>query len=259
MKSLWQEWPRLQEAIARRRRLILFLDFDGTLSPVAATPAAARLPARMRSVLLRLILLPGVQVAVMSGRPAVYLRRTIRLRRIFYGGNHGLQLLGPQTNFSHPGAKRLRRQIQNWARMWRDPVARIPGAFLENKGVSLGLHYRNVPPAHLGAFRALMRRFRTETAEYPVRWQRGKKVHEALPALSWNKGRAATMLARRLRHPFPVIIGDDETDEDMFRAFDGKGLTIAVGRFKSAAGWRIPRQSDVPRVLESICHVRERE
>jgi len=48
-------------------------------------------------------------------------------------------------------------------------------------------------------------------------------------------------------------VGDDETDEDMFRAFQGKGLTITVGRIKSAAAWRIPRQSDVPRFLEALC------
>ena len=68
-----------------------------------------------------------------------------------------------------------------------------------------------------------------------------------------KSGRKAAQVTRRM------IIGDDDTDEDMFRTFDGKGLTIAVGRFKSAAGWRIPRQSDVPRLLETICRARERE
>jgi trehalose 6-phosphate phosphatase len=257
MKPLWRDWPSLKQTIAAQQRLILLLDFDGTLSPLAETPAAAKLPPHVRRLLLRLVSLPGVRVAVISGRSVAYLRRMIRLRPIFYSGNHGLELAGPQTSYCHPKAARLRKCIRHWARSWRDSVDRVPGALLENKGVSLSLHYRHVLPQHLGAFRALVRQLQMETADYPVRWQQGKKVWEALPAAAWDKGRAALLLTRRLKHHYPVIVGDDETDEDMFRAFQGKGLTIAVGRIKSAAGWRIPRQSDVPRFLASICDSRE--
>ncbi len=152
----------------------------------------------------------------------------------------------------------MRVQIRKWARLWHRPMTHIPGAFLEDKGVALGIHFRRMLPAHTGAFRAVMRQLRKETADFPIRWQRGKKVWEALPDVAWDKGRAAMLLTRRLRHPFPVVIGDDETDEDMFRAFRGKGVTIVVGRTRSSAGWRIPRQSDVPRILEAICEARER-
>jgi trehalose 6-phosphate phosphatase len=253
MKPLWREWPNLKQTIVAHQRLVLLLDFDGTLSPLAKTPAAARLPPRVRRLLLRLISLGGVRVAVISGRPVGYLRRTIRLRPVYYSGNHGLEIVGPRTSYCHPKAAGLRKQIHTWARSWQDSVARVPGAFLENKGVSLSLHYRRVLPCHLSAFRALVRRLQMETADYSIRWQRGKKVWEVLPAAAWDKGRAARMLTRRLKHFFPVIVGDDETDEDMFRAFQGKGLTITVGRIKSAAAWRIPRQSDVPRFLEALC------
>jgi trehalose 6-phosphate synthase/phosphatase len=75
--------------------------------------------------------------------------------------------------------------------------------------------------------------------------------------VAWNKGRAALLLTQRLKHPYPVIIGDDATDEYMFRAFRGRGVTVVVGRTKSSARWRIARQSDVPRFLESICETRE--
>ena len=253
MKPLWREWPSLKQTIAAQQRLLLLLDFDGTLSPLAQTPAAARLPLRVRRLLLRLISLRGVRVAVISGRPVGYLRRTIRLRPVYYSGNHGMEIAGPRTSYCHPKAARLRKDIRRWARSWRGPVARIPGAFLEDKGVSLSLHYRRVLPHHRSAFRALVCRLQMETADSQIRWQQGKKVWEVLPAAAWDKGRAARMLTRRFRNSFPVIVGDDETDEDMFRAFHGKGLTIVVGRIKSAAAWRIPRQSDVPRFLESLC------
>jgi len=253
MKPLWREWPNLEPIIVAQRRLVLLLDFDGTLSPLAETPDGARLPARVRRSLLRLVSLGGVRVAVISGRPVDYLRRTIRLQPVYYSGNHGLEIVGPRTSYCHPMAAGLRKQIRRWAKSWQDPVSRIPGAFLEDKGVSLSLHYRRVLPHHLSAFRALVRRLRIETAACRVRWQQGKKVWEVLPAAAWDKGRAARVLTQRLKHFFPVIVGDDETDEDMFRAFRGKGLTIAVGRTRSAAAFRLRRQNDVPRFLERLC------
>ena len=132
MKSLWREWPSLKQTIAAQQRLLLLLDFDGTLSPLAETPAAAKLPPRVRRLLVRLVSLPGVHVAVISGRSVTYLRRMIRLRPIFYSGNHGLELAGPQTSYCHPKAARLRKRLRRWARSWRDSVDRVPGALLEN-------------------------------------------------------------------------------------------------------------------------------
>jgi hypothetical protein len=149
MKSFWREWPSLKRTIAAQKRLMLLLDFDGTLSPLAETPSTAKLPPQVRRLLRQLVSLPGVHVAVISGRSVAYLRRTIRLATIFYSGNHGLEMAGPRDSYCHPNARRFRALIRHWANSWRHSVDRIPGAFLENKGISLSLHYRCVAPRHL--------------------------------------------------------------------------------------------------------------
>jgi trehalose-phosphatase len=229
------------------------MDFDGTLSPLAETPEKAHLPQNAQQVLLRLAFQPRVRVAILSGRPLSYLKAVFGERSFFYGGNHGLEMEGPDFSFRHPGARALRNVIQNLVRQFRKPVKEVPGALLENKGLSLALHYRNVPHAHRPRFDALVEKLWNKTTGLPVRWRRGNKVWELLPQVAWDKGRAAQALIRHLDRPFPVAVGDDKTDEDMFKALSGKGITVHVGvDGDSSARFCLARQSEVPRFLRFL-------
>ncbi len=253
MRNLQKHLSEVQARLSPQSRVLLLVDFDGTLSPLAESPEQARLPQSVRQTLLRLAFRPRLRVAVLSGRPLRYLKSVFGVPSFFYGGNHGLEIEGPDFSFRHPRARTLKSVIQKLVRQFRKPVKAVPGALLENKGFSLALHYRNVPPAHKPDLDALLRRFRNQTAGLPVRWRPGNMVWELLPRVAWNKGRAAAWLIQHLRCPFPLAVGDDETDEDMFKALSGRGITVRVGvNGGSSAQFCLKRQSGVPRFLRFL-------
>jgi trehalose 6-phosphate phosphatase len=253
MRSLRKHLMEIRVRLSPQKRVLLLMDFDGTLSPLAGAPEKAHLPQNVQQMLLRLALQPRVRVAILSGRPLDYLKAAFGARSFFYGGNHGLEMEGPDFSFRHPGARALRNVIQNLVRQFRRPIQEVSGALLENKGLSLALHYRNVPRAHRPDFDALVEKLQNKTAGLPVRWRPGNKVWELLPRVAWDKGRAAQALIRHLEHPFPVAVGDDKTDEDMFEALSGKGITVHVGDDgDSFAQFCLARQSEVPRFLKFL-------
>jgi len=253
MRNLRKHRAEIRARLSPQKRVLLLVDFDGTLSPLAKSPEKARLPRSVRQMLLRLAFRPRILVAVLSGRPLGYLKSVFGVQTFFYGGNHGLEMEGPDFYFCHPRARTLRSLIQNLVRQFRKPIKDVPGALLENKGFSLALHYRNVPRSHQPDFDVLMERLREKTASLPVRWRLGNKVWELLPRVAWDKGRAAESLIQHLEHAFPVAVGDDETDEDMFEALSGKGITVRVGNHgDSFAQFCLKRQSEVPRFLRFL-------
>jgi trehalose-phosphatase len=253
MRNLQKHLAEIRARLSPQKRVLLLLDFDGTLSPLADAPDKARLSQNVQQMLLRLASQPRVRVAILSGRPLRYLKAVFGAPSFFYGGNHGLEMEGPDFSFCHSGARILRSAIQNRVRQFRKPIRGASGALLENKGLSLGLHYRNVPRARRPDFDALVEKLRNKTAGLPVRWRQGNKVWELLPRVAWDKGRAARLLIRHLEHPFPVAVGDDETDEDMFKALSEKGITVHVGGDgDSFARFYLKGQSEVPRFLKFL-------
>lgn len=258
MRDLQKHLSEIRARLSPQKRVLLLVDFDGTLSPLADSPANARLPQSVRRTLVQLDSRTRILVAVMSGRPLGYLKSVFGVQSFFYGGNHGLEMEGPDFFFSHPRARTLRSVIQNLVRQFRKLVNEVPGALLENKGLSLALHCRNVPRAQQSDFDALVDRLRGKTAGLPVRWRPGNKVWEMLPRVAWDKGRAAEALIRHLKHPFPVAVGDDKTDEDMFEALSGRGITVRVGNNDdSFAQFCMKHQSEVPRFLRFLEEVLE--
>ena len=253
MRNLQKHLNEVLARLSRQKRVLLLADFDGTLSPLAESPAKARLPQSTRETLLRLGRSHRILVAILSGRPLGYLKSVFGCQWFIYGGNHGLEMEGPNFYFCHPRARSLRSVIRSLARQFQEPVQDVPGALLENKGFSLALHYRKVPPSHRANFDALVERLREKAAGLPVRWRPGDQVWEVLPRVAWDKGRAAEALVEHLGHPFPVAMGDDKTDEDMFQALSGKGITVHVGHSgDSSAEFCLKRQSEVPRFLKFL-------
>ena len=253
MRTLQKNLTEIRARLSPQKRVLLLMDFDGTLSPLADAPEKAHLPQNVQQMLLRLAFQPRVRVAILSGRPLGYLKAVFGAPSFFYGGNHGLEMEGPDFSFRHPGARALRSVIQNLVRQFRKPIKGVSGALLENKGLSLALHYRNVPRAHRPDFDALVEKLQNKTANLPVRWRPGNKVWELLPRVAWDKGWAAEALIQHLEHPFPVAVGDDRTDEDMFEALSEKGITVHVGGDgDSFAQFCLMRQSEVPRFLRFL-------
>ncbi len=257
MKSFWKHSAELAACLARER-LLLTLDFDGTLAALAETPRLARLRPEYRAALKALAVAPGVSVFVLSGRELADLKALVGLPGLYYGGNHGMELSGPGFAWRDAGAARLKAGVRSAAAWLLRRFQPGTGVLVEDKGFSASVHYRALKPAYRTGFFAHMRAL-TRSGEKRFRWSRGHKVFELRPAAAPDKGDAALRLARRLKAPCVLAAGDDLTDEDMFRALAGRGITVRVGRKAgSAAEYYLGRQAEILRLLRFVTAARRR-
>jgi trehalose 6-phosphate phosphatase len=205
-------------------RLVLLLDFDGTLAPIVERPELAAMPDATRASLDRLMAMPGVQAAVVSGRGLADVRERAAVPGIAYAGNHGMEIEGAGLRRMHPDAVAARPSLQAAARMIEPALSAIPGAFVEDKGMTLSIHFRQAAPGRHDEVRDAVER--VVRGDGGLRVTTGKMVLEVRPRVDWDKGKAVLFLLGHIRPPFnaPVLyLGDDRTDEDAFRALAGLG------------------------------------
>ena len=207
----------------------VFLDYDGTLTPIVARPELATLSEGMATVLRDLA--ARCPVAILSGRDLANLQQMVTLAGVVYAGSHGFDVDAPEEL-----GGRVRRgedfaDVLAAARArLKEAVAPIAGAWVEDKAFAVTLHFRQVSPEDVPAVEAA---FAAVAAAFPdLRRTGGKKVLELRPNVEWDKGCALQMLLERIDGSgphFPLFVGDDETDEDAFRAVAGSGIGIRVG------------------------------
>jgi trehalose 6-phosphate phosphatase len=195
---------------AEPRLAALLLDVDGTLAPIVADPADARVPGTTRSELVRLAGRYGL-VACVSGRPAEVARTIVGIPELTYVGEHGLEL--------DPDAGAWADRIHAFARATGRPV--------EEKPISAAFHYRTAPDREQ-AHRELEAVAAAAEAEgLKTRW--GRLVLEVLPPLEVNKGTAVRYLLEQSGLRRALYAGDDTTDIDGFAALDGLDVAVRVG------------------------------
>ncbi|MBI3087299.1 MAG: trehalose-phosphatase [Candidatus Omnitrophica bacterium] len=259
-------WAIPTDRAASAAHLMLCLDYDGTLVPIAPHPAAATLDEQTRRLLRQLARARGVQVVLISGRSVRDLKRTVGIRGLGYVGNHGLECSASGPRYVHPAAQRSRPRLQRLARNLRSALRPIRGAWVEDKGLTVSLHWRRVPPSAARRFhRVVAERLRPSVAQGEIRVTSGKHVIEIRPPVSWGKGDAIVRLLRHLparrARPLVLYVGDDRTDEDAFRTVNRLGgLTIAVGKppRRTAARYRLKDPRDVRAWLETLRRLRTR-
>jgi len=237
-----------------RSSLAIFLDYDGTLTPIVARPELATLSDEMRSLLRALAV--RYPVAILSGRDLVDLKRMVSVEGLIYAGSHGFDVDAPEEL---GGRMRLGEDFcevlaEARARL-EEAVASIPQAWVEDKALAVTLHFRQVPERDVPAVEAA---FANVADAFPsLRRTAGKKVLELRPGIEWDKGKALLMLLERVDRNgphYPLFIGDDETDEDAFRALAGRGTGIRVGdrRVESAAEYSLADTAEVARYLRRL-------
>ena len=218
------------------RRLALFLDYDGTLTPIVERPEDAVLAEETRAVLRRLA--GRHAVAVVSGRDLEDVRARVAVEGITYAGCHGFEIAGPRGSRVHGAAAAAAPQLAAAADQVAHDIRGLPGVQLERKRFTLAVHYRRARDADVPAVRDAVARAQ---ARHPaLRVTSGKKVFELQPDVDWDKGRAVLWLIEtlKLQEAMPVYIGDDVTDEDAFRALAGRGVGIAVQEVPRATAAR---------------------
>ncbi len=216
---------RIQEA----RRIFLFLDFDGTLSPIVAWPGQAVCTPEVKALLGQLGEIPGVTVAIVSGRSLRDIRKRVGIPGILYIGNHGLEVQEASGKSRRKTLPHQRKELETILLILQEKMGKIPGLLFEDKGPILAVHYRNTPP---GWEDLILSRLEEAAKPWAGRWRiaQGKKVLEIQPDMDFSKGRAVEeILARTGEDLLPIFIGDDRTDEDGFTVMKGRGIGIRVG------------------------------
>ena len=265
--------------------LLALLDFDGTLSDIVARPDDAALRPGNAAVLQALaswkgkgIRMPGAgaiaiaAVGVVSGRALDDVSHRVGIPGLVYAGNHGLEIAGPGICYRHPAAEAAPPVMTQTAARLTAALAGIPGVLVENKGITLTLHYRRTP----GEYRCRASAIFYDAVRPLVdagrcRITAAKAALELRPAADWHKGRALGLIRARLAPgAFPLYIGDDATDEDAFRAAQNAGgagvrvgarpagdadtdADIAAGTATAtAAGWRLASPAAVTAALSEL-------
>lgn len=247
---------RLTKALRQDVRLIVLSDFDGTLAPIAERPEGVRLPPPVRRTLARLARHPRSRVGILSGRSLKDVRRRAGIPGAAYAGCHGLEIAWRRTRFRHPGAVAAVPLLRRAARELRERTRRFEGAFLEWKGLTVSLHFRLADRRAIPTLRAIVWDVSRRAPGLEV--LPGKKVLEFRPRVTWGKGEAALairdLLAKSLRRqpPLTIYLGDDKTDEEAFRALRGKAISVAVGRRRARAAYRLRGPGAVESLLAWI-------
>jgi trehalose 6-phosphate synthase/phosphatase len=234
---------------------LLILDYDGTLVPLAASPAAATPDRELYSLLGELAQLPHTGIAIVSGRPQADLERWFGPMPLTLAAEHGtwLRLLG--THWQNMGDVTIAERDEIVSRMQQASRGAY-GSLVESKTSGAAFHFRNVEPAV--AARTARHLRSTLLRELSPTWELvdGKLVIEA-KSRNVGKGR---VLEQILPHHLGastatdrvLCIGDDRTDEDMFRVLSPYGLTIHVGRGPSAARSYVESTRQVRHLLQAL-------
>jgi trehalose 6-phosphate synthase/phosphatase len=247
---------RVDEAIATVRtasELVLLLDYDGTLVPIADRPELAVPDAELGRLLRGLAARPGTTVHVVSGRPRETLSR--------WFADVYAALWAEHAAFYRPAGASLWESMRPIPPDWEKRVLPVferftletPGSFIERKTSALAWHYRLADPEHgVQQAHALHFALSTVSADERIDVIRGKKVVEAR-----LKGVSKALAARYVDSPSrgshsTLAIGDDDTDDELFVALAPESVTVAVGKRACAARHRLRDPGEARQLLRRL-------
>jgi alpha,alpha-trehalase len=242
-----------QEIAGRGRRLAIFLDYDGTLTPIVGQPEQAVLSDSTRTVLRALA--AKVPVAILSGRDLEDVQRHVNVEGVIYAGSHGFDIAGPHGLRKQVATELVGILDDAEKELWKK-LADVPGALVERKRFSIAAHYRNVKENDVPEVRQAVGKVAARHRE--LRRIDGKKVYELLPDIDWNKGKAVLWLLETLGFEHgevrSIYIGDDRTDEDAFRALrqPGVGILVSEEQRPTAARYALKDPAEVERFLRKL-------
>ncbi len=246
MQSLSEVDQRIQAA----DRIALFLDFDGTLTPIVEDPTVAQLPSHVREALQHLGQQDLIVTTIISGRAVEDIFVRVRLEGVIYAGNHGLEIFGRSLRFVEPAADARRDQLRRLAEVVAAKLRNIAGVIVEDKGLTTSVHYRQADPLDFPVIEDAVRSS-VAAAGALFRLNTGRKVLEIVPRTGWHKGAAAQWIVNHLGAPglLPIYVGDDNSDEDAF-AVMREAVTVRVGNPPATcANFAVPGPAEVYQFL----------
>ncbi|KAG2646924.1 trehalose 6-phosphate phosphatase RA3-like [Panicum virgatum] len=260
-------WFEAALGAAKGKQIVMFLDYDGTLSPIVEDPDRAVMSEEMRDAVRRVA--EHFPTAIVSGRCRDKVFNFVKLTELYYAGSHGMDIVGPAKQSNKHVQANAEEAVHYQAgseflpvieEVYRTLTARmeaIAGARVEHNKFCLSVHFRCVVEEE---WNAVEEEVRSVLKEYPdvLKLTHGRKVLEIRPSIKWDKGKALEFLLESLGYAgrndvFPIYIGDDRTDEDAFKVLRGmgQGIGILVSKFpkETAASYSLRDPVEVKEFL----------
>ncbi|KAJ6340592.1 hypothetical protein OIU77_008369 [Salix suchowensis] len=235
---------------AKGKKIVVFLDYDGTLSPIVNHPDRAFMSDEMRAAVKEVA--KYFPTAIISGRSRDKVKGFVQLNNIYYAGSHGMDIMAPPrpvrssdgnyltVSLDRKGndvvfqpAQKFLPAIQKISKELQEAIMKISGARVENNRFCVSVHFRQVREEDYGTLEEKVKSILKHYPDFRLDW--GKKVMEIRPSIEWDKGNALEYLLDTLglgncTDVLPVYIGDDRTDEDAFKVIQkrGQGYPIVV-------------------------------
>ena len=239
----------------RDKRAIVFLDYDGTLTPIMSRPELAQITSEMKALVSSLA--ERCVVAIVSGRSRATLWGFLGLENVIYAGSHGMDIAGPPgTNLRLDAGREFRETMEGAKCRLSAAISGIPGALVELNTYTVTVHYRLVHAPQVPMVEAIVDR---ELQSCPnLRKVRGKMIWDIRPKVSWDKGKAVLWIREQLGlhsdSSVSFYLGDDTTDEDAFSVLGDRdvGILVASRPRKTAARYSLKDPPEVGRFLECL-------
>ncbi|KAL7605578.1 hypothetical protein Lser_V15G19417 [Lactuca serriola] len=251
---------------SKGKQIVMFLDYDGTLSPIVDDPDQAYMSDAMRTTVRKLA--GCFPTAIVSGRCRDKVYDFVKLAELYYAGSHGMDIKGPSKGSKHKKnppsvlcqpASEFLPMIDEVYGLLMEKTKSTPGAKVENNKFCLSVHFRCVDEKKWSELAAQVR---SVLKDYPkLRLSQGRKVLEIRPTIKWDKGKALEFLLESLGYAnctdvFPIYIGDDRTDEDAFKVLRerGQGFGILVSKIPkdTNASYSLQEPSEVMDFLQRL-------
>ncbi|KAK9166933.1 hypothetical protein Scep_002124 [Stephania cephalantha] len=243
---------------SKGKQIVMFLDYDGTLSPIVEDPDRAFMSEGMRIAVKNVA--RYFPTAIVSGRCRDKVYSFVRLTELYYAGSHGMDIKGPSKSSknkkgSHPvlfqPASEFLPMIDEVYKVLVERTKSIPGAKVENNKFCASVHFRCVDEK---SWSPLADQVKSVLKEYPkLRVTQGRKVLEIRPTIKWDKGKALEFLLESLgfansNNVLPLYIGDDRTDEDAFKVLrkrrQGFGILVSKTPKETSASYSLQEPSE---------------
>ena len=254
LPSLLEQMEEIKRR-AKGKKMAVFLDYDGTLTPIVESPEQAVLSKEMRNTVRQLA--RYCTVGIISGRDLEDVRQLVDIDYIYYAGSHGFDIAGPEGKRKEAQkATEFLPVLDGAEKALKSRLQSLAGALVERKKFSIAAHYRKVADEKVGEVEKAVDQV---LESYPdLRKSSGKKVFELQPRIDWHKGRALLWLLEELElnqpDVLPFYIGDDTTDEDGFRTLRDRGITIVVakGSRSTEAEYKLADPQEVREFLQQL-------
>lgn len=262
---------------SKGKQIVVFLDYDGTLSPIVDDPDKAFMSNQMREAVRSVAKL--FPTAIISGRCLENVVKFVKLEELYYAGSHGMDIKGPEP--SSKGSKAYTKasdKMSNNGILYQpaseylpmmdkifaslvEKTKEIDGAKVENNKFCVSVHYRNVDQKSWSALEEQICSVLKEYESHGIRFTQGKMVIEIRPPIKWDKGNALEFILESLglancNDVLPLYIGDDRTDEDAFKVLrdrgQGFGILVSDSPRETSANYSLKKPLEVMKFLQRL-------